>query len=264
MRSIYRRYVDAGRDAEVPMMIFTPTWRANPERMRLAGFVGKQINRDAVEFLMNIREEYGEYSGKILIGGLMGCRGNAYDPEDSLSAEDAFHFHAPQARELAGAGVDFLIASTLPSISEAAGMARAMTVVGESILSFVIRRDGCLLDGTSLVDAVRIIDSSVSARPAGYMVNCVHPLVFLEAMEKLRWRDTELKERLIGLQANPSQKPPEELDGSSELISEDPEIFGEEMDRVRRLFELRIVGGCCGTDDRHIRKVASLMRGRNL
>ena len=257
---IYRQYLDIGCAVQLPMMIFTPTWRANPERIRQAGLSTKHVNRDCTIFLTDIRKEYAGYSSLILIGGLMGCRGDAYDPRAALTGDEAFRFHQAQARELAEAGVDFLIASTIPSVSEALGIARAMTLFGECIVSFVIRRSGSLLDGTSLVDAIRLIDSSVPVQPLGYMVNCIHPLVFNDALENLRGGEGILKERLIGLQANASQKSPEELDRSPNLITEDPEVFGVILDDVRRRYGLKIAGGCCGTDNRHIEKLASLVR----
>jgi homocysteine S-methyltransferase len=258
LKTIYKQYIDAGYSADLPMMIFTPTWRANPERIRQAGLFHKHLNRDCVTFLADIRKEYAAYSTRILIGGLMGCKGDAYDPKCALSAEDAFLFHQPQARELTEAGADFLIASTIPSVSEGLGMARAMTLFGDCIVSFVIRRNGTLLDGTSLVNAIRLIDSSVPVQPLGYMVNCVHPRVFNDAMVNLRGGEGILEKRLLGLQANTSQKSPEELDGSPDLLTEDPEVFGEVLNDVRCRYGLRIVGGCCGTDNRHIQRIASL------
>jgi homocysteine S-methyltransferase len=264
LRNIYKQYLNIGCEVARPILIFTPTWRANPERVKQAGFSNKKINYDATQFLKNIRNEYKDYSGQILIGGLIGCRGDAYDPSCALSADDAYRFHLPQARELAEAGVDFLIASTIPSVTEAIGMAKAMTSCGSCIISFVIRRNGLLLDGTSLVDAIRLIDTSLSVKPVGYMVNCVHPFVYMEAMENLLRLGSVLPERLIGLQANTSQKSPEELDGSPDLIPEDPEIFGMAMEQVKQKYGLKILGGCCGTDDRHIREIALRMIGKKL
>lgn len=263
LKSIYREYLNIGFSFNLPMIMLTPTWRASSERAKLAGLDWKEINKGCVNFLKEIKMEYGVYAEKIMIGGLMGCRNDAYDATQSLEEDTAFEFHQPQAEELSKAGVDFLIASTIPSFSEALGMARAMTLFKDTIISFVIRENGKLLDGMVLSDTINRIDSGVEVLPTGYMVNCVHPLIFQSAMNVFAGSDPGFAGRLIGLQANTSKKSPEELDGSLNLDAEDPQIFGKEVDMVRRKFELKIVGGCCGTDARHIREIAMRVKEGN-
>jgi homocysteine S-methyltransferase len=127
---IYRSYLDIGREFDLPMIVSPPTWRANPERLRAAGLAdgiggdgetrrGLDVNGDACRFLAEIRASYGAFAERIYIGGLMGCRGDAYDPCAGLSEREAAEFHRPQARALAAAGVDFLMAATLPAYSDA-------------------------------------------------------------------------------------------------------------------------------------------------
>jgi len=256
LRGLYRQYLDIGRAAAFPMIVCTPTWRANPVRLRRAGLADREVNGDGVRFLAAIREEYGPYAKQVFIGGLVGCAGDAYKPEEGLGAEDAALFHGPQTRELA-AGVDFLLAATLPHAGEAQGIATAMAACGVPyVLSFVVKGDGGLLDGTPLRDAIGAIDGAVSPRPLFYMANCVHPTVFEAALASEISRARQVRERVIGLQANASSKTPEELDGLGRLDADPPELLADAMLRVRQLFGTRVLGGCCGTDHRHIAWIA--------
>lgn len=257
---IYRQYADIARDHGMPMILLTPTWRASRERLGLSGLSPEKVNGDCCRFLSAIRREYRNFADKIYIGGLMGCRGDAYRPGEALGSNEAYMFHRPQAQDLAGAGVDFIMASTLPAVTEAHGLARAMAGTGKPyIISFVVRPNGVLLDGTPLCEAVSHIDSSVSPEPAGYMVNCVHPDVFRSAVTDPVNSSPQVRERLLGLQANTSAKSPEELDGLAELDSEDPSSFASLMAGLIKDFGLKVMGGCCGTDHRHIRSMVEMI-----
>lgn len=257
LRTIYRGYLDIGRDYALPMIILTPTWRANPERLAAAGLTERDANAHAVRFLAEIRAECGGSGAPVFVGGLIGCRGDAYRPAEALSTDHAAAFHDRQARELASAGVDFLLAATLPAFSEALGIARAMAACNlPYLLSFVVRPRGVLLDGTPLADAVRRIDEHVSPPPTAYMVNCTHPTVFADALTRGASVWSAMRNRVIGLQGNTSRRPPEELDGAADLDAEDPHAFAAEMWALHERFGTRILGGCCGTDERHVRGIA--------
>lgn len=260
LRKIYKQYIDIVQKTGVPMIIFTPTRRCNPEQIAQAGLVGTDVNGDCARFLMETRSEYGKYSKLIFIGGLMGCKGDAYNAEEALSTEAAAVFHHQQANALVNAGVDFLCGTTLPALSEALGLAMAMAKTEKPyILSFVIRANGTLLDGTFLHDAISIIDQSVSPIPLFYMVNCVHPSVLLESLSNYKNCTTLVKQRLVGIQANTSSKSPEELNGSPELAAEDIEILLNEMVSLYTNYQIKVLGGCCGTDNRHIQKLVDVL-----
>jgi homocysteine S-methyltransferase len=244
------------------MLILTPTWRANAERLAAAGLPGvDEVSEEAFRLLDQVREGYGAFAKSVFVGGLMGCRGDAYAAGDALPEDQAYVFHGVQARALAATGVDFLIASTLPAPSEARGIARALTETGLPVLlSFIVRPTGHLLDGTPLEEAIRNIDELVDRPPVGYLVNCVHPSVYEDAMNAASARDARATARVLGLQANTSAKSPEELDGSPRLECEDPELFATRMMHLRLEFGTRIMGGCCGTDARHIFALARRAR----
>jgi homocysteine S-methyltransferase len=258
LASIYGSYLDIGRNHNLPMVVLTPTWRANPERVALArlGDV-HDVNRDAYRFLASIRGQYGEYARRVWIGGLMGCKGDAYRPQEALSSSQAARFHAPQAQALAEAGADFAMAATLPAVSEALGMANAIAEARlPYVLSFVVRPTGALLDGTPLNRAIDSIDASVDPPPLAYMVNCVHPSVFEQALRCEGVLSPRVHERLIGLQANTSARAPEELDNAECLESAEPDMFADAMMRLHINLGIKALGGCCGTDDRHIACIA--------
>lgn len=250
LESVCREYLEIGRAAGLPVLLCTPTWRATPERLAQAGLPLSTI-ADGVAFTRRIAADY----GLALVGGLMGCRGDCYLPEQALPEEEAARFHAAQARELAAAGCDLLFGATLPALSEAAGMARAMAATGAPyLISFVVNARGELLDGAPLAEAVARIDRTARPAPAAYLANCVHTSVMSAALERCA---PSARARIAGLQANTSPKSPAELDGSAQLHTEEPARFAAGMMELRRRFGLRILGGCCGTDGSHIRALAA-------
>ncbi len=124
------------------------------------------------------------------------------------------------------------------------------------MLSFVIRPEGTLLDGTPLGEAMDIIDNSVSTPPTGYAVNCVHPKIFASGMSALEGQNKTYSRRILGYQANTANLRPEEIDGSVELIAEEPSVLADLMVDSYQSFRTLFMGGCCGTDTRHIEQLA--------
>ncbi len=258
LETIYRQYLDVGSASGLPLLLSTPTWRASRERIKTAGYKERAVNEDNYRFLDDLRRAYGAYADKVAICGLMSCRGDAYNPAERLSENDAREFHAWQARKLAETGVDFLLASTLPALSEAIGLASAQAATGKPyIISFVFRPGGTLLDGTPLKDAVAAIDAKVNPKPLAYMCNCTHASIFRSAMMHEAHVSSLVRKRVVGLLANTAALEPEELDSSKDLVAEAPEIFGRDMASLHGEFGMKILGGCCGTDHRHIQSLAS-------
>ena len=258
LETICRQYLDIGRDSGLPLLMSTPTWRASRERIDAAGYAGKDVNGDNVRYLVGLRRSYGAYAEKVVICGLMSCRGDAYDPGEALAVNDALEFHAWQAGKLAEAGVDFLLAATLPALSEATGLALAMAAtVTPYVISFVVRPAGTLLDGTPLKDAIDAIDAVAIPRPLAYLINCTHASFARAALTHEANSSPLVRQRIIGLLANTAPLSPEDLNDSTTLVEEDPERFGRALADLHRELGLKIMGGCCGTDDRHIRALAA-------
>jgi S-methylmethionine-dependent homocysteine/selenocysteine methylase len=247
LEKLFQGYISIAVKAEVPILVSAPTWRANSQRVKDAG-VNPDVNADSVRFMLGLREAQASGASLVKIGGFIGCNNDCYRPEEGLSAADSEGFHSWQIDQLAQAGADFLMAATLPNVDEAIGIARAMEKTGTPyIISFVIDSSGFVLDGTSLWDAVQRIDSATGQQPLCYMVNCSYP-TFLCAQDQPK----ALFTRLLGYQANSSALSHSELDGSDQLQAEDVAEWAEEMLHLNREYGIKILGGCCGTNDAHL------------
>ena len=252
LSSLYYDFISIARGADIPITLGTPTWRANHERLSEAN-IQSDVNGDSVKFLNSLREEWGSWQDKIIIGGTIGCKNDSYRPNEGLSEEDSRAFHRWQIDRLTQAGVDFLLAATLPAMPEAAGIALAMERTAiPYILSFVINRDGCILDGASLERAFGEIDAACATPPIGYMINCSYPS-FLNVEEL---PETVLS-RLIGYQANASSLDHADLDEIGELQADDISDWGDRMIELNRRFGVKILGGCCGTGLEHLQYIVN-------
>ncbi len=256
LEQVHREYLDVGQSYGLAMLALTDTWRASQERIDHSRFKGTPINQDNARFLAHLRDSYGPQAQPIFVGGNIGPRGDAYKPAEALTAAEAERFHTPQLEALVEGGVDFLYASALPAFSEARGIAAAMAKTGRPYwLSFVIRPQGTLLDGTPLEQVIESLDAG-SKPPLGYAVNCVHPRVFQAGLTTVSQRNAAAVKRVQSFQANTSERSPEELDGLEALDTEEPEILAELMLQSHRQFGTVFMGGCCGTDTRHIESLA--------
>jgi homocysteine S-methyltransferase len=264
MAAIYRQYLEISRAHDLPMLMSTPTWRANAENIAAAGCGGREVNADNVRLLQSLRAETGAHATRVMIGGMIGCRGDAYRPEEALPAKEARVFHAWQADHLAATGVDFLLGITLPALSEATGLAAAMAATGRPyVMSFVVRPAGTLLDGTPLKEAIATIDSTATPMPTAYLINCTHPDFARAALAHPVNSSPLARQRIIGVLGNTAALSPEALEGQEKLIEADPGHFATAMLGLRRDFGMKVLGGCCGTDDRHIRCLAGFLSDNN-
>jgi S-methylmethionine-dependent homocysteine/selenocysteine methylase len=252
LRDLYQGYIDIALAAKTPFLMCTPTWRTNRERVSDTG-ARESINIDAVHFLNELRESQTKGRENIRIGGLIGCKNDCYLPQEALSTAQAEEFHAWQIGQLKQGGVDFIIAETLPSVDEAVGIARAIERSGlPYFISFVISRDGRVLDGTALNTAVQLIDTNTRQRPLGFMVNCAYPSFLCAANQP-----PVLFERLTGYLANASSLDHCDLDGAMELLGESVSDWGDAMLELHRTYGVKILGGCCGTSGEHLRYLVS-------
>ncbi len=258
---IYRQYMDIAAEYDLPVIMSTPTWRASEQRIKEAGYESKDVNADNYRFLDFLRQSYGPFSSKILICGLMSCKEDAYKPEEALSIEEASEFHQWQAERLSNAGVDFTLAATLPALSEAKGLAHALSKTDTPyVISFVARPEGTMLDGTPLKQAVAEIDAEVNPKPAAFMLNCTHAAFAKSALMSETNSSDMVRKRMAGLFANTAALSPEDLNNSVELVEQEPEDFGRSVADLAVTPGLKMVGGCCGTDDRHIKALASHLK----
>ena len=259
LENIYRQYIEIGKKHDLPMILMTSTRRSHESSIAKSAYAGKSIIADNCKFVEEIRNSYGDYSRNIKIGGIMGCIGDAYSAKESLGELDAYNYHRKQSHQFTH--VDFLFAAIMPEINEALGMAKAMAETGKPyMISFMLRKDGCLLDGTKLVDAIELIDSEIDPKPLAYMTNCIHPANLLEALEKDFNANNEKLNRFIGIQANASRLSPEELDENPELQQDDFDVMSDLMIKLHEKFEIKLLGGCCGTNDHYISTLAKRIK----
>lgn len=251
LRAVYADYVEAAREQGLPLIIGTPTFRAGERYARAAGEDVVGLNAAAGAHHRELVTRSG-YDG-IIVAGVIGPYGDAYTPEEALDAAHAERYHAIQARALAG-GVDLLYAATFPEVGEALGAARALGTTGlPYVISFVLDRDGRVLDGTQLADAVARIDSGTDPAPLFFSLSCVHPTVADRALARVT------PGRLLECKANASPLTPAELVGLDHIEADDPARFAADMWGLHERHGLPVLGGCCGTDARHIRALGALM-----
>jgi homocysteine S-methyltransferase len=265
LRDVYATYLDVAWAHGLPIVLGTPTFRASRRYAERAGRPGAEtvhrLNVEAVAFLNEIRDD-GEHD-PVFIAGVVGPYGDAYTPADCLNHLDGADYHAEQARALTEAGVDLLYAPTFPAIEEAHGVAMAMAATDVPYaIGFVLDDRGRLLDGTYLHDAIERIDDAVVPAPVYYSISCVHPSVARTALENLATASPRALTRLREVKANGSRLTPEQLVALDHAEADDPDVFGEAMNQLGIDFDLQILGGCCGTDSRHLAALARRLEAR--
>jgi S-methylmethionine-dependent homocysteine/selenocysteine methylase len=255
LRSYYETYLDIARERSAGIVLDTPTWRANAdwgERLGYSPEALADVNGRGVALLEELRA--GAEDTELVISGCIGPRGDGYVVGETMTPEEAESYHETQVTTFAGTGADLVSALTMTYAGEAIGVVRAAEKAGiPSVISFTLETDGKLPSGTALKDAVAEVDAETGGDAAYFMVNCAHPTHFEHVLS-----DGGL-ERVRGLRANASSKSHTELDKSEELDQGDPHELAEQYRGLRRLWpSLTVVGGCCGTDHRHVDAVCAV------
>jgi S-methylmethionine-dependent homocysteine/selenocysteine methylase len=257
LRDYFSRYIYVAREHGAGFVLDTATWRSNPDWGALLGDDAEaldRINRDAVAFAQEIRDAHGDSAGPILVNGVLGPRGDGYVADQLMTADEAERYHSPQVRSFVAAGADMVSAITMTYAEEAIGIARAAAAAGIPVaISFTVETDGRLPSGQPLGEAIEQVDAATGGSVDYYMVNCAHPTHFEDVVDD----DGEWRDRIAGLRANASKMSHEELDAAEELDDGDPAELGADYAALRsRLRNVTVLGGCCGTDERHIAAVA--------
>lgn len=248
----YSDYLDIARLAEAPLLLETPTWRANPDHAEVLGY-GRtdldRINRQSVEFLLDLASSLGASAPEWSVGGIVGPRGDGYRSEGPIDPDEAAEYHRPQLEAFRAAGADRATVLTLTEVGEAVGIVNAATDVGiPSGIGFTVETDGHLPDGTSLKEAINAVDSATGSAAAYFVINCAHPKHISAGMDGGSWTD-----RVGGLRVNASTMSHAELDEATELDDGDPAQLAIDQKPLLDTFgNLQVLGGCCGTDHRHI------------
>lgn len=253
MRRYFDRFLREAENASCGFVLDTCTWRGCVSWADTLGLSKEALldfSERAVRFAQVQRRRWSSRVNPILINGVVGPAGDGYAPEEQLSPEAATRIHAPQVTVLSAAGVDFVSAITMTHVGEAIGVVQAAETAGVPVVvSFTVETDGRLPSGQTLKDAIEETDQVTASAPLYYMVNCAHPDHFGPTLQTgAAWLG-----RIGGLRANASRMSHAELDAAEALDEGDPLEFGALHAKISaHLPNLRVVGGCCGTDHRHV------------
>jgi homocysteine S-methyltransferase len=260
LREYFERHAAMAQRYGLGLVLESPTWRANRDWGARLGYDAARLadaNRRSIEMLTHVRQTFKNSTNPAVISGNIGPRGDGYVPDQRMSAGQAYRYHAPQVETFAGTQADMVAAFTMNYVEEAVGVVRAAQAHAMPVaISFTLETDGRLPSGQTLEEAIEITDAETDAYPAYYMINCAHPTHFAHLFGNAsRW-----SQRIRGLRANASTRSHAELDASTDLDAGDPRTLAMQYRALSEaLPALTVVGGCCGTDHRHVEEICSVL-----
>lgn len=256
LQNYFRTYATLANTYKVGLILESATWRANADWGTKLGYSSdtlEEANHQAIEMLHVIRNQYETEQSKMVISGCIGPRGDGYVPATAMTIPEATAYHQTQVEIFWEANADLVSAITMNYVEEAIGIARAAQALEMPVvISFTVETDGKLPTGQSLQSAIAQVDQATNSYPAYYMINCAHPTHFAAVLpEGEPWLD-----RIRGLRANASTKSHAELDESDTLDDGNPAELGSQYrELLSKLKRLNVLGGCCGTDQRHVEAI---------
>ena len=257
-----RGFLRLADECDAGLILDSQTWKAHAHWASDLGSSLAELeaaNREAIRFIAALRDEFNGNCRPIVLNGVIGPRGDAYSPEAKVAANEAEAYHAQQIGWLADTQVDMITALTYTQSGEAVGVVRAAQKVSlPVVVSFTVETDGRLPTGEPLGDAIRSVDDATAGGAAYFMVNCAHPDHFFGELT-----DTDWGRRIRGLRCNASRLSHAELDGCEKLDDGNPEELSVQYQTLLSTMPwLNVFGGCCGTDLRHVSKIARAVEGR--
>jgi homocysteine S-methyltransferase len=249
-------FYGVARERGAGFILDTPTWRANRDWGARLGYDRNQladVNRRWAEVVAELRDNWGT-EVPIVLDGNVGPRGDGYVPGEQMSGDEAADYHSEQIAVFAESGLDMVTVLTMNYADEAVGVARAADAHDmPAVIAFTVETDGRLPTGQPLAEAIAQVDAETGGAPAYFMVNCAHPTHFEQALDA-----DVCRQRIRGIRANASTMSHAELDEAEELDAGDPDELADGYARLReRLPNLSVLGGCCGTDRRHVAAVSA-------
>ncbi|WP_339747246.1 homocysteine S-methyltransferase family protein [uncultured Rubinisphaera sp.] len=257
LRDYFRSYLKLAETYQTGFVLESVTWRASADWASPLGFSESQLqrlNEQSIQLLDELRAEFSDLQSPLLLSGCVGPRGDGYQPGKMMTADEAENYHRWQIQHLVQGQPDLITAMTLSYKEEAIGIARAAQSKDiPVVLSFTLETNGSLPSGELLPDVIRQVDEATDGYPLYYMINCAHPSHFLHIFEE----QGEWMKRIQGLRTNASTKSHAELDESTELDIGDPQQLGRDhLPLMSFLNNMKVLGGCCGTDLRHVDAIA--------
>lgn len=251
----FRDHLHIAAAAGTGAVLETPTWRASRDWGDRLGYGAAELdrlNRDAVRLLRGLAQEQPDVA--VVVSGNIGPRGDGYNPSELVSAEVAEDYHRPQIESFAAARADRVTMLTATHAAEPIGIVRAAVAVGVPVvIAFTVETDGRLPSGQPLHQAIAEVDGATDGAALHFGVNCAHPDHVADALDA----DPAVIGRIELLRANASRATHAELDAAKELDDGDPVELASLYARLLDTHpHLRVLGGCCGTDARHIDAIA--------
>jgi S-methylmethionine-dependent homocysteine/selenocysteine methylase len=264
LRRYFESYGRVARALGLGLLLESATWRANSDWGARLGYTAAtlaDVNRRAVSQVAALREGFEASGLPLVISGCIGPRRDGYRPDDLMTEREARDYHAPQIAVFRETEADLVSALTMTNIAEAIGVTRAAQDAAlPVVISFTVEIDGTLPTGPSLAESIEAVDAATAKGPAYYMVNCAHPSHFEAVLDP----DAAWVNRLRGLRANASRRSHADLDEAGALDAGDPGALATDYARLRlRLPHLTVVGGCCGTDSRHVAAIGAACAARS-
>lgn len=255
LRDYHRKVVEASVGNGFGVINEGLHYRSSRDWGELIGFSKdalEEINIRGIEFYRDFAREYETEETPMLVGGVIGPRGDAYNVGRTPDAAEAEDYHSEQIQTFKKAGADLVTAATFSSVEEVIGLARAARAAEMPVvISFFVARGGKLKGGETLEDAIAQVDAATGHAPAYYMVNCTHPTEFEPGLTEGDWT-----RRLGGFMPNAVAMETLDLCKLGHLEDGDPEELGGQMARLAERFpHINVWGGCCGTDGRHFGEI---------
>lgn len=257
LRKYFHTYAGIAKKFGTGLILESATWRASLDWGARLGYDRTSldnVNRRAIQLIDEVRDEYRTKLPSVIISGCIGPRGDGYVPSNAMTGREAQAYHSAQIRTFAASSADLVTAITMNYVEEAIGIARAAQQANMPVvISFTVETDGNLPTGQTLRSAIEQVDEVTAGYPAYYMINCAHPTHFEHLLaEGGMWLD-----RIRGIRANASHRSHAELNDAPDLDEGNPVELGVQYARLKkRLPHLSVMGGCCGTDHRHIEQIA--------
>lgn len=253
LREYYSRLVDLAAEQNVGVILDSVTWAANRERGAKLGYSADDLRRfniEAIELILDVRSEKGDLP--TVLCGQVGPRGDGYKLSKLMTMSEAEDYHSEQIEVNSATEADFVAGFTIGYAEEATGIVRAAQRHDIPVaVAFTVETDGRLPSGMTVREAIETVDANTNKGALYFLINCAHPEHFANILDGDSW-----VHRLHGVVVNASRCSHAELEVADALDAGDPEELGRQVGELRKRFpHFNIVGGCCGSDFRHMHHI---------
>lgn len=260
LREYYMPYLALAEKRRLAFVLESPTWRASSDWGFKLGYTPDELfslNMESIQFIREVAQPYNDALPQLIVSGNIGPRGDGYKADTKMTPDEAKAYHLDQVKAFSLADADVVTAVTITYSDEAIGIINAARLFNlPVVISFTVETDGTLPSGESLQAAIERTDTETDRYAEHYMINCAHPLHFMHTLHRAQ----DWQKRIRGIRANASTKSHAELNESDALDTGNTCLLS---DGYRQLFhllpDLRVIGGCCGTDHSHVEAICAAL-----